>query len=79
MQEPMLEKAYGEEYVAETASEQKQKNDGKNIQDAHEAIRPSDVTRDTGRNQRISYKRPVPSVSADLEAFCGEQNAAGKI
>ena len=25
--------------------EQKQKNDGKNIQDAHEAIRPSDVTR----------------------------------
>ena len=38
-------KAYGEEYVAETASEQKQKNDRKNIQDAHEAIRPSDVTR----------------------------------
>ena len=38
-------KAYGEEYVAETASEQKQKNDGKNIQDAHDAIRPSDVTR----------------------------------
>ena len=38
-------KAYGEEYVAETASEQKQKNGGKNIQDAHEAIRPSDVTR----------------------------------
>ena len=38
-------KAYGEEYVAEDASEQKQKNDGKNIQDAHEAIRPSDVTR----------------------------------
>ena len=31
--------------MAETASEQKQKNDGKNIQDAHEAIRPSDVTR----------------------------------
>ena len=38
-------KAYGEEYVAEAASEQKQKNDGKNIQDAHETIRPSDVTR----------------------------------
>ncbi len=38
-------KAYGEEYVAETASEQKQKNGGKNIQDPHEAIRPSDVTR----------------------------------
>ena len=38
-------KAYGEEYVAEPTSEQKQKNAGKNIQDAHEAIRPSDVTR----------------------------------
>ena len=38
-------KAYGEEYVAETTSKQKKKNDGKNIQDAHEAIRPSDVTR----------------------------------
>ena len=31
--------------MAETTSEQKQKNDEKNIQDAHEAIRPSDVTR----------------------------------
>ncbi len=37
--------AYGEEYVAAVASEQKVKNEGKNIQDAHEAIRPSDVTR----------------------------------
>ena len=43
--EEYIGKAYGEEYVAETTSEQKQKNDGKNIQDAHEAIRPSDVTR----------------------------------
>ena len=36
-------KTYGEEYVGE--GQPKPKNDGKNIQDAHEAIRPSDVTR----------------------------------
>lgn len=35
--------SYGEEYAA--ARESVKKNDGKNIQDAHEAIRPSDVTR----------------------------------
>ena len=36
-------KTYGEEYVGE--GQPKPKTDGKNIQDAHEAIRPSDVTR----------------------------------
>ena len=65
-------KAYGEEYVAEAASEQKQKNDGKNIQDAHEAIRPSDVTcvpaeikesltRDQFRLYQLIWKRFVAS------------------
>lgn len=34
---------YGEQYV--TQVEETKKSDGKNIQDAHEAIRPSDVTR----------------------------------
>ncbi len=38
-------KAYGEEYVAEAASNRSRRMTGKNIQDAHEAIRPSDVTR----------------------------------
>ena len=33
---------YGEEYVL---AEQKKKDDGKKIQDAHEAIRPTDITR----------------------------------
>ena len=36
-------KVYGEEYAAGNTEEKKK--DGKNIQDAHEAIRPSDVTR----------------------------------
>lgn len=34
---------YGEEYVAK--QRETKKNEGKNVQDAHEAIRPSDVTR----------------------------------
>ena len=72
MQEPMLEKPTEKEYVAETASEQKQKNDRKNIQDAHEAIRPSDVTcvpaeikesltRDQFRLYQLIWKRFVAS------------------
>ena len=36
-------KVYGEEYAAEKNEEKK--NDSRNVQDAHEAIRPSDVTR----------------------------------
>lgn len=38
-----IEKEYGPEFVA--ASEAKNKKDGKNVQDAHEAIRPTDISR----------------------------------
>ena len=38
-----IEKEYGPEFVA--ASEAKDKKDGKNVQDAHEAIRPTDISR----------------------------------
>lgn len=38
-----IRQSYGDEYAA--VKETVKKNDGKNIQDAHEAIRPSDVTR----------------------------------
>ena len=34
---------------------QDEKEHGKKIQDAHEAIRPTDITQDSGANQRISY------------------------
>ena len=44
----------------------------KNIQDAHEAIRPTDVSPYAGPCKRISVQRPVPSVSADLETICGK-------
>ena len=60
-------------------AKQKAKTGGKIIQDAHEAIRPTDLSKNTGGNQRISVQRSVPSVSADLEAFRCKQNAAGKI
>ena len=48
----------------------RQKKSGKKIQDAHEAIRPTDITRTPVAGKRISHKRSVPSVSADLETFC---------
>ncbi len=38
-----IEKEYGPEFVA--AFEAKDKKDGKNVQDAHEAIRPTDISR----------------------------------
>lgn len=61
---------YGEEFVAE--KNESNKNDGKNIQDAHEAIRPSDVsrtpaaikeslTRDQFRLYQLIWKRFVAS------------------
>ena len=48
------------------------KKDGKKIQDAHEAIRPTDITRTPAADERVSYERSVPSVSADLETFYGK-------
>ncbi len=61
---------YGEQYV--TQVEETKKSDGKNIQDAHEAIRPSDVTtppasvkgslsRDQFRLYQLIWKRFVAS------------------
>ena len=61
---------YGEEYVSETAKTVKK---GQKIQDAHEAIRPTDISRTPVQIKRIPYTRSVPFVSADLEAvFCGQ-------
>ena len=48
------------------------KKSGKKIQDAHEAIRPTDITRTPVTDKRIAHKRSVPSVSADLETICGK-------
>ena len=61
-----------------SAGEQTKKN-GKKIQDAHEAIRPTDITRTPAMVKESLHQRPVPSVSADLETICGKPYAAGCI
>ena len=44
---------------------------GKKIQDAHEAIRPTDITRLPAAVKDSLIQRPVPSLSADLETvYC---------
>ncbi len=74
-QENILLKTYGEEYVAEGT---KTKSADKKIQDAHEAIRPTDITRTPAAMKDSSKQRSVPSVSADLETFHSQPHAAGR-
>ena len=65
-----IEENYGEEYVAAGACQEK--DNGKKIQDAHEAIRPTDIDRTPSEIKDSLVERSVPSVSADLEAVCGK-------
>ena len=60
---------YGEEYrLQQEATQERQRQE---IQDAHEAIRPTDINQYTvPRSKTLLSQRSVPSVSADLEAFC---------
>ena len=67
---------FGEEYKA--VSEAKKTNSNK-IQDAHEAIRPSDITRTPAKVKDSLSRRSVPSVSAHLEPLYREQNEQCKI
>ncbi len=71
-----IKETYGADYVAAGSSEKKTE---KKIQDAHEAIRPSDITENTGGIEGFFDKRSVPFVSVDLETFCGKPDAAGKV
>ena len=52
---------------------------GAKIQDAHEAIRPTDITLTPAMCKGFSPKRPVPPVSADLEAFYRKPHGAGDL
>ena len=69
---------YGEDYLQEGAA--KAKANGTKVQDAHEAIRPTDISRTPSfryhktavRDQGLLIQRPVPSLPVDLEAFCGK-------
>ena len=72
-QELILLRQYGEDYVSQT---EKAIKNGQKIQDAHEAIRPTDISEDTSSGEGIPVQGSVPSVSADLETFCGQQNGS---
>ena len=61
MAEKYIEKNYGKDYVSAPAE---RKNSGQKIQDAHEAIRPTDLDRTPA--QGFSFQRSVQTVSADL-------------
>ena len=69
LQENYITAQYGENYVSQTEKTVKK---GQKIQDAHEAIRPTDITRTPAARERFSFQRSVPSVSADLETFCSQ-------
>ena len=65
---------FGASYVSEAPAAAK--SDAK-IQDAHEAIRPTDITLTPVQCKRTAFQRPVPSVPAYLEALYGEPDAPG--
>ena len=65
---------YGEKYIAAGQTKQAE---GKKIQDAHEAIRPTDISRTPASIKESLIKRSVPFVSTDMETFCGKPYDAG--
>ena len=66
----MIEREYSQRYVPPFIREYKTK--AKNAQEAHEAIRPTDVTRTPAGRRQASRPRPGPPLRADLEAHGGE-------
>ena len=71
-----IQEQYGESYAARNETTE---NQNKKAQDAHEAVRPTDVTRTAGSHEGRLAAGSVPAVSADLEAFCGQPDGTGRI
>ena len=63
-----IESRYGKEYYPAQARRYKTKG---NAQDAHEAIRPSDVTLTPGGREEGPDRGAVPALQADLEPVPG--------
>ena len=42
-------------------------------------IRPTDIALTPGDRKRVFAERFIPSISADLEEICSQQNAVGRI
>ena len=75
-QELIFLRQYGEDYVSQT---EKAIKNGQKIQDAHEAIRPTDIARTPVLVKESLTRDQFRLISADLETFCGEQNGTGTL
>ena len=71
-----IRETYGDSYVA---TEETAKKSSAKIQDAHEAIRPTDISLTPVLVKESLAKRSVPSVPADLEAVCRQPYAGRRI
>ena len=77
-----ISEQYGLDYVSQT---EKAIKNGQKIQDAHEAIRPTDIARTPVLvKESLTMCKAAglcsnPFISADLETFCGKQNGTGTL
>ena len=71
-----IRQQYGENYAARNDTTG---NQNKKAQDAHEAIRPTDVARTPVLMKESLSRDLFPAVSADLEAFCGQPYGTGSL
>ena len=52
---------------------------GQKIQDAHEAIRPTDISRTPQMIKELPSKRSVQALSADLETLCSQPDGSSQV
>lgn len=76
MARAFIEEQYGSQYVSRREGEKK--TFGK-IQDAHEAIRPTNIALTPAPGEGIPVQRPVPLIPADLEAVCRQPHGSSRL
>ena len=72
-----IAKRFGDRYVPEQPRYYQTK--AKNAQEAHEAIRPTDLSRDARRRRAVARSRPGAALRPDLEAHDGEPDGGGRL
>ena len=72
----VIESDYGKQYVP--ASPRQYSTKSKNAQEAHEAIRPTDLAPPARRRQEDARSRPGPALRADLAAHDREPDGIGR-
>ena len=75
LQLPILPDSTAKHYVHQ--SERKGQAESGKIQDAHEAIRPTDISLTPVKVKESLSRDQFPSVSADLEAVCSQPDVGG--